>query len=283
MGLKPENVGKSNEPSERSWTTNDVLLYALGVGAGQDDASAELSFTTENSSDVDLQVLPSFANMLGFGGGTQLAGDFDLAAVLHAEQSFELYRPLPPEGTASTVGTLIGIHDKGHAALVVAEGRSTDAKTGELLAICRNTTYIRGAGGFGGERGTSEPWAAPEREPDLVRSATIPADQALLYRLTGDTNPLHSDPSFAKLAGFERPILHGMCTYGYTGRLLLHAVCGSDVARFTAMSARFTDVVYPGDTITVHMWEDGPTVYFRTYARDSVVIDRGVLKRVVDD
>jgi acyl dehydratase len=279
MGLKPENVGRSGQPFERSWTSADVLLYALAVGAGQDDAGAELAFTTDNSSDVDLKVLPSFANLLGFGAGMEFAGDFDLAAVLHAEQSFELHRPLPAEGATRTVGTLAGIHDKGHAALVVAESTTTDARTGEPLATCRNTTFIRGAGGFGGERGTSPAWPVPERAPDLTRTAAIPRDQALLYRLTGDRNPLHSDPAFAKLAGFERPILHGMCTYGYTARLLLHAVCGSDVARFTAMSARFSDVVYPGDTITVQAWEDGSTVYFRTLARDVVVIDRGVLKR----
>jgi acyl dehydratase len=281
MGLKPENIGRSSTPFERSWTANDVLLYALGVGAGQDDPTQELAFTTENSAEVELQVLPGFANMLGFGGGLDLAGDMDLSAVLHAEQSFELHRPLPVEGTARTVGTLVGVYDKGHAALVVAESTSTDVKTGELLATCRNSTYIRGAGGFGGERGSSGEWSVPEREPDVTRSAEIPCDQALLYRLTGDHNPLHTDPVFAQRAGFDRPILHGMCTYGYTARILLHEVCDSRVERFTSMSGRFSNVVHPGDTITVQAWLDGATVYFRTHANGAVVIDRGMLRRTL--
>lgn len=281
MGLKPENVGLTGTPRERSWTADDVQLYALAVGAGQDDAAEELAFTTENSADVDLRVLPSFANLLGFGAGIELAGDFDLRAVLHGEQSFELHRPLPVEGTARTVGKLTGVYDKGHAALVVAEATSTDVRTGEPLATCRNATYIRGAGGFGGERGTSAPWTAPERDPDFTRSVTIPQDQALLYRLTGDRNPLHSDPAFARLAGFERPILHGMCTYGYTSRLLLHAACDSDVGRFVSMSGRFSNVVHPGDTLTVQGWLDGPSVYFRTLSGDTIVIDRGTLRRTV--
>jgi acyl dehydratase len=279
MGLKPENVGRSGRPVERSWTAADTLLYALAVGAGQDDPAGELSFTTENSTGVTQEVLPSFANLLGFGAGMEHAGDFDLHAVLHAEQSFELHRPLPVEGTASTVGTLTGIYDKGHAALVVVESTSTDVRTGEKLATCRNATYIRGAGGFGGERGTAEPWAAPDRAPDFTRSVTIPRDQALLYRLTGDRNPLHSDPAFARLAGFDRPILHGMCTYGYTARILLHEACGSSVDRFESMSGRFSHVLYPGDTITVQGWLDGSTGYFRTLCGDTVVIDRGVLTR----
>jgi acyl dehydratase len=281
MGLKPENVGKTTAPIERSWTSADVMLYAVGVGAGQADPAKELTFTTENSEGKPLQVLPSFANMLGFGSGMALAGDIDLRAVLHAEQAFELHRPLPAEATARTVGKLAGIYDKGNAALIVAEATSVDAKTGKLLATCRNSTYVRGAGGFGGERGTSEPWNAPGREPDVTRSVEIPLDQALVYRLTGDHNPLHTDPAFARKAGFDRPVLHGMCTYGYTARILLHEVCDSQIERFASMSGRFSRVVHPGDTITVQAWVDGEKVQFRTLADGSVVIDRGDLRRRV--
>jgi len=277
--LNLDSVGKPGPPSERAWTASDVQLYALGVGAGQADPYAELEFTTENSHGVDLQVLPSFANMLGFGGGLSGIGELDLSAVLHGEQAFELHRPLPVQGTARTVSTVAGIYDKGKAAVVVIESATTDAATGELLATVRNATFIRGAGGFGGERGPATDWAVPQRAPDFSRSATIPPDQALLYRLTGDRNPLHSDPVFAKKAGFDRPILHGMCTYGYTARILLHEACGSRAERFQAMSARFASPVCPGDTITVEGWAEGTTVYFRTRANGAVVIDHGILRR----
>jgi acyl dehydratase len=280
MALNLDSVGKSGPPSERTWTASDVLLYALAVGAGQDDPAGELEFTTENSDGVELRVLPSFACMLGFGGGSGLLGEIDMTAVLHGEQAFELHQPLPAAGTARTVGTVAGIYDKGQAAVVVTESVSADAATGEVLATARNTIFIRGAGGFGGDRGPAPDWAAPERAPDFSRSAAIPADQALLYRLTGDRNPLHSDPVFAARAGFSRPILHGMCTYGYTARILLHEACGSRVERFKAMSGRFASPVYPGDTITVEGWADGPAVYFRTRANGSVVIDHGTLRRV---
>jgi acyl dehydratase len=279
MALNVDSIGKSGPPAERSWTASDVLLYALGVGAGQADPAGELQFTTENSDGVALQVLPSFANMLGFGGGFGLVGEFDLSAVLHGEQAFELHKPLPVAGTAHTVSTVAGIYDKGTAAVVVFESASTDAATGELLATVRNATFIRGAGGFGGERGPVPTWEAPQREPDFTRAVAIPHDQALLYRLTGDRNPLHCDPVFARKAGFDRPILHGMCTYGYTARILLHEACDSRVDRFKAMSGRFASPVYPGDTITVEGWTDGPTVLFRTRSNGKVVIDHGVLRR----
>jgi acyl dehydratase len=277
-----DSIGTSGPAVERSWTASDVILYALAVGAGQADPAAELEFTTDNSEGLALQVLPSFANMLGFGAGFDLVGGIELSTVLHGEQSFELHKPLPAAGTARTVPTVVGIYDKGKAAVVVIESTSTDVATGELLATCRNATFVRGGGGFGGDRGPSPAWAAPERDPDFSGTAQIPRDQALLYRLTGDTNPLHTDPEFAKEAGFDRPILHGMCTYGYTARILLHEACGSLVERFTAMSGRFASPVYPGDTVTVEGWADGPTVYFRTRANGAIAIDHGMLRRASD-
>ncbi len=279
MALNLDSVGMTGPPVERSWTADDVLLYALAVGAGQADPAAELEFSTENSDGVALQVLPSFANMLGFGAGIGMVGTFDLSAVLHGEQAFEVHKPLPVAGTARTVPTVAGIYDKGKAAVVVTETTTTDTATGELLATVRNATFIRGAGGFGGDRGPASQWAVPERAPDFSCAEAIPRDQALLYRLTGDRNPLHSDPVFAKRAGFDRPILHGMCSYGYTARILLHEACGSQVDRFKAMSGRFASPVYPGDTVTVEGWADGETVYFRTRCNGSVVIDHGVLRR----
>jgi len=281
MTLNLDSIGMTGPAVEHSWTAADAMLYALAVGAGQADPAAELEFTTENSAGRQLQVLPSFANMLGFGAGFDLIGDIDLTAVLHGEQAFKLHKPLPPAGTTRTVPTVAAIYDKGKAAVAVVESASVDAATGELLATVRNATFIRGAGGFGGDRGPAAEWPAPEREPDFSRSVPIPHDQALLYRLTGDSNPLHSDPAFARRAGFDRPILHGMCTYGYTARILLHEACASQVECFRAMSGRFASPVYPGDTVTVEGWADGATVYFRTRSSGSIAIDHGVLRRFV--
>jgi acyl dehydratase len=276
--LNHDIVGVPSEPAERSWTSSDVLLYALAVGAGQADPLAELEFTTDNSIGLTTRVLPTFANLLGGGGRGRSLGDFDRAALVHAEQAFSVHGPLPAEGTARTVSRVTGMYDKGKAALVVTESTVVDATSGAALASTRSSVFIRGEGGFGGERGGGDlSWDMPSGPADLtVRYQTRP-EQALLYRLTGDRNPLHSDPRFAARGGFERPILHGMCTYGYTGRALLHAVCGSDPARFRAMEGRFTRPVLPGDELTVSIWLCSDTAYFRTTSRGVTVIDRGRL------
>jgi acyl dehydratase len=275
MSLNFDLVGVDSEPAERSWTTADVLLYALGVGAGQADPLAELEFTTENSIGVQAKVLPTFGNMIGGGGRGRSLGDFDPAALVHAEQAFTLHRPLPTAGTSRSVSRVSGIYDKGSAALVVTESTAVDAATGDPLVTTRGSIFIRGEGGFGGDRGPGQDWAMPSGAPDAQVTYQTRPDQALLYRLTGDRNPLHSDPKFAARGGFARPILHGMCTYGYTGRALLHAVCGSEPARFGSMEGRFTRPVIPGDELTVSVWADGGTAYFRTTSNGVPVLDRG--------
>ena len=277
MSLNFDLVGVDSEPAERAWTTTDVLLYALGVGAGQADPLAELEFTTENSIGVTTRVLPTFANLISGGGGFGKLGDFDPASFVHAEQAFTLHRPLPVAGTARSVSKVAGMYDKGSAALVVTESTAVDAATGEPLVTTRGSIFIRGEGGFGGDRGPTADWAMPSGPPDDQVTYAVPRDQALLYRLTGDRNPLHSDPKFAARGGFDRPILHGMCTYGYTGRALLHAVCGSDPGRFLSMEGRFTRPVMPGDELTISIWADGGTAYFRTTVGGQPVIDRGIL------
>ena len=279
MALEAENAGKSTAVIERSWTADDVILYALGVGAGQRDPADELFLTTENSRGAELAAVPSFANMLAIPDAYTLMGDVDLSKLLHASQEFEIHSRIPVSGTARIVATLAGLYDKGPAAVGVIETVATDAATGVALMTSRNTIYVRDAGGFGGDRGPSDKWEAPDRPVDFRVEAEIPRDQALLYRLTGDRNPLHSDPEFAKRAGFDTPILHGMCTYGYTARILLHEVCDSAVDRFQGMSARFSRPVLPGQTIVVEGWADGAVVRFRTLSQGSVVIDRGVLNR----
>ncbi|MFB4316016.1 MaoC/PaaZ C-terminal domain-containing protein [Actinomadura sp. 21ATH] len=276
MTLDHSLVGVPSEPALREWTSADTLLYALAVGAGLGDPSRELAFTTENSAGVPQRVLPTFAMLAARAAARRRLGDFDPAMLVHAEQSFELHRPLPPAGSVRVTTTVTGIHDKGSGALVVTETAAADPGTGEPVVDARSSAFIRGEGGFGGGRGPRDDWRRPDRKPDHVVTCPTRPEQALIYRLTGDRNPLHSDPSFAARAGFDRPILHGLCTYGVTGRALLHAAAGSDPARFAAMSGRFSSPVYPGEELTVAMWQDGETVLFQTAKADgTVVIDRG--------
>ncbi|MHB8670305.1 MAG: MaoC/PaaZ C-terminal domain-containing protein [Acidimicrobiales bacterium] len=280
MPIDPEAVGRSTEPVEHSWDSADCLLYALGVGAGAVDPTGfELEYTTENSADVDQRVLPTFAVILGAGAshGLPSFGTFNPAMLVHGEQAIELHGPIPVRGTVRTTSTVTGVWDKGSGAVVTLESTSVDAATGEPRFANTTSVFIRGEGGFGGERGPSGPRnVAPERAPDHVVTYTTRPDQALLYRLSGDRNPLHADPSFAKMAGFDKPILHGLCTYGFTGRALLHTLCGSDPSSFKAMEGRFSKPVFPGDTLTVSMWVDGDEALFRTETqRGEVVIDAG--------
>jgi len=263
-------------PSERSWNSKDALLYAVGVGAGSiDPTGSELEFTTENSKDVPQRVLPTFAVIVGMGVGD--VGPFNMAMLVHGEQAIELHREIPVEGKMLTTARVVGVYDKGSAAVVMHEATSVDAETGEPMMTTRNSMFIRGEGGWGGDRGPSGPRnVPPERDPDAVVTYPTRPDQALTYRLSGDRNPLHSDPEFAKMAGFDRPILHGLCTYGFTGRALLHSLCGSDPARFKSMEGRFSKPVYPGDALTVKMWVDGGAALFRTETQNGdVVFDQG--------
>ncbi len=278
MALNLNVVGMNSEPVERSWTATDSLLYALGVGAGSLAPDHELEFTTENSADRSQRVLPTFATVLGGGSprGLEL-GTFDPALLLHGEEGIELFGAIPPHGTVSSSATVTGIYDKGSGALVVTESTARYVDTGGPAWKTTNGLFLRGEGGFGGERGPAAgaaPW--PGGPPDHVVTYATRPDQALVYRLSGDRNPLHSDPVFARRAGFERPILHGLCTYGFTGRALLHALCESDPDRFRSMHGRFSRPTYPGETLTVSMWVDGPTARFRTVSgRGETVIDQG--------
>ncbi len=215
--------------------------------------------------------------LLAQAGTARSIGNFDRAMLVHAEQYVELHRPLPVEGTVRTSSRVTGMYDKGSGALVESESVAVDPATNEPMITIRSSTFIRGEGGFGGDRGTGAPWQLPDRAPDhRVVEQTRP-EQALLYRLSGDRNPLHADPKFAARGGFSRPILHGLCTYGFTGRVLLHELCGSDPARFTSMSGRFSAPVLPGESLVVSIWggEDGTAVFQTAKEDGTVVIDRG--------
>lgn len=270
-------VGKSGKPGTGSWDSFKALLYAVAVGAGQEDPSKELEFTTENSPGIEQKVLPSFINVAGASGGLPDGLVIDLKRLLHAEQGFTLHKPIPVEGTATGTQTITGIYDKGSGALISTSTEIVDAK-GEALATIRGGLFMRGLGGWGGERGPEESWQVPEGKPDIEVKFQPPISQALVYRLTGDRNPLHSSPEFAKAAGFDRPILHGMCTYGYTARLLLHAVSDGDPAKFSGMFGRFSKTVLPGEPLALQVWKgsNGESL-FRTVNSETgeIKIDKG--------
>ncbi|MEQ3549443.1 MaoC/PaaZ C-terminal domain-containing protein [Pseudonocardia nematodicida] len=273
MPIDTGAVGRTGEPRTRTWTSTDAVLYAIGVGAGLGDPAAELAFTTENSAGAPQQVLPTFAVLLSQAPAPSF-GEIDPSAIVHAEQSVTLHRPVPVSGTVTATARVDAIHDKGSGALVVMVSEAV-LEDGSPLATNRSAVFVRGEGGFGGERGPREEWPAPDREPDVVATHRTRPEQALLYRLSGDRNPLHSDPEFARRAGFDTPILHGLCTYGVAGRALLRLV-DDDPSRLTAMSGRFSATVLPGQSLTTEAWRDGNQVLFRTRLDDgTVVLDRG--------
>ena len=278
MPLNPDAVGTESEPAEISWTSKDALLYAVSIGAG----AGELAFTTENTNGVRQQVFPTFPVVMGYGSGGRSVmasiGTFNPALLVHGQQAVTLHRPIPVEGTASITSKLTDMFDKGKAAVVVTE--ASVSMNGEPLYTTRSSAFIRGEGGWGGDRGPSGPQnVPPERAPDHEVTYQTSPDQAFIYRLNGDRNPLHTDPSFAAAGGFDRPILHGLCSYGFTGRGLLHALCGSDPARFHHIEGRFASPVMPGESLTIKAWDtaDGEAVFI-TSVGDRVVIDQGLLK-----
>ncbi len=251
MPINPEAVGAVGKSVRRSWTSKDALLYAVGVGAGTD----ELQYTTENTKDHAQQVLPTFAVIIG-GGGIPInaVGSFNPAMMVHGEQGIELLGEIPPEGEIESLGECTAIYDKGSAAVLEFHSESKNLATGAPLLRTRTTLFCRGEGGWGGDRGPSDKLVFPDRASDMEVSYQTREDQALTYRLSGDRNPLHSDPSYAALGGFEKPILHGLCTYGFTGRALLHTLCAGEAGRFKSMTARFSKPVMPGDSLTVSIW-----------------------------
>jgi len=263
----------------QSYTERDAMLYALSVGFGQDPVDGdELPFVYEKG----LKVLPTFAVVLGWPGfwPRDLDSGIDWVKLVAGEQGLVLHRPLQPRGTIVGKTRVTEVIDKGagKGALVYSERTVTDQATGERIATVTQTTFCRGDGGFGGPPREAPPvHPIPERAPDVVCDLSTRPETALLYRLNGDPNPLHVDPAVAKAAGFPRPILHGLATFGIAVRAILKSFCGYDPGKLTAMAGRYSAPVFPGETIRAELWRDGRVVSFRCRVpeRDVVALNNG--------
>ena len=261
----------------------DSALYALSLGCGQDPMDeADLRFVTEGAA---MRALPTMAVVLGYPGFwlRDPATGVDAVRLVHGEQSVEIHAALPTEGEVIGRSRVTGLVDRGEGkgALLYSERVILDAATGTKLATLEQTTFLRGDGGFGGPSGpVKKPAPEPEGAPDLVLDLPTRPEMALLYRLNGDHNPLHSSPAVAAKAGFPRPILHGLATFGLVGRALLRAVCEGDPARVGRMDCRFSAPVVPGETIRTEIWRTATGAAFRARAveRDVVVVGNGAFR-----
>jgi acyl dehydratase len=272
-------MGLEIAPAEQAYDAKDCMLYALGAGLGHDPMNEdELSFVYEKN----LKVLPTMATVIGHSGSLARNPDsgIDWVMVVNGEQGFILKRPLAGEGVVVGYTRIVEAIDKGRGkgALILTEREITDKKTGEAIGTVTQTIFCRGDGGFGGPpRQAPAPHPLPARAPDIVCDFGTRPEMALIYRLSGDYNPLHADPAAAKAAGYERPILHGLGTFGISGHAVLKTMCGYDPARLTAFAGRFSAPVFPGETIRTEMWRDGNIVSFRARVveRDVIAINNG--------
>jgi acyl dehydratase len=264
---------------ERAYTERDPIFYALSLGLGQDPVNTdELPFVYEENTKV-FPTFPVVAAQPGF-WARELDTGIDWVKVVHGEHDLVLHNPLPARGTLTSHTRVIDVIDKGpgKGALVLSRRQLNDKTTGQLYATITQTTFCRGDGGFGGPARTApEPHALPTRTPDAVCDLVTRPEMALLYRWNADMNPLHADPAIATAAGFPRPILHGLATFGVSGHAILKTMCGYDPGRFKSMAVRFSAPVYPGETIRTEMWRDGAIVSFRARVieRDVVVLNNG--------
>jgi acyl dehydratase len=282
MPINPAEALAAKFPvAETSYEVDDVILYHLGIGAGvpQTDAN-ELEYTYEKN----LKVLPSFGVIPTFGamGGSLFNTPglkFNPAMLLHGEQDIELHRPLPTHAKLVNESRIAGLYDKGKAALVVFEVKTSE-KGGAPLFTNRFSLFLRGEGGFGGEGGPRAGNEAPQRAPDLVvESKTLP-QQALLYRLSGDKNPLHADPAFAKMGGFDVPILHGLCSFGIVCKAAVDKALGGDVTRVARYQARFAGVFFPGETMVTSIWREADKLLVASVSKErgAPVISNSVIE-----
>jgi acyl dehydratase len=269
-----EAVARKPEPVPGGYTDRDTLLYALAIGMGRDPMdSRELEYVCET---LGTRVVPTAATVLSqprqvvADGGVAMLAKMNFALMLHGEQRLTLHRPLPPAAETRIANGTVGVYDKGagKGALVVNETRVTLAD-GTPLYTLGSTLFFRGDGGFGGSaEGAPVPHPLPDRAPDAVCEMPGRRDQALLYALCGDRNPLHRDPGFAKMAGFDIPILHGLCSYGVACHAVLKTLLDYDQTRIRAFDVRFTSPVLPGETQVVEMWQDGKVISFRVRLKE---------------
>jgi acyl dehydratase len=273
LTINNDIVGMQFDPVKVSWTSKDTILYALGVGASPDD---ELDYVYEPKGPKVIPtfgVCPGLNLMLGVIGKVEI----NLMNLLHGEQMTILHRPVPPNANARGVAKIVEVWDKGKAAVIGLEGTVED-DDGPIFTN-KSTLFIRGAGGFGGDRGpsTKDFNVPPQRTPDFtVKDITLP-QQAAIYRLSGDPNPIHIDPEFAALAGFEKPFLHGLCSYGFGCRAILKTLCKNDPKLFKSIQGRFTDQVYMGDTLLTKIWktEDGEALFQMETQKGNVILGQG--------
>lgn len=265
------------------WNEDDIILYHLGVGAGVPPTDpGELRYAYEG----DLRVLPTYASIPQFpvmmSVGYAPGFDINPAMILHGEHEIVIHEPIPTSGAVIQTGSVIEILDKGKGALAVVEIVSVLEKTGKPLFTNRASIFIRGEGGFGGDSGPSTTDVRPSRDPDHVVESVTLAQQALLYRMASrDKNPLHADPGFAAFAGFDRPILHGLCTYGIVCKAVVDHALEADPVAVASFRARFSGVVYPGETLVSSIWEDGDQLVVTTTAKErgATVLSNGVVRR----
>ncbi len=249
-------VGAELPAAPFSWEDEDVILYNLAVGSGDPPTDPdELKYVYEG----DLRVvpgfgtIPAFSTMMGIGSIEGL--DINLAQILHGSQELTIHGTIPTSGSVTQSGRIVDVYDRGKGALVVAEVVSVSERTGDPLFTNRASIYVRGEGGFGGDRGPDSSDGPPDRDADhIVQTPTLP-QQALLYRMaSGDRNPLHVDPGFAAFAGFDRPILHGLCTFGMAAKTVVESALGGEPERLAGFRARFSGHVYPGETLLTRIW-----------------------------
>ena len=270
MPIDPSKaLGASISGGSARWDKDKVILYHLGVGAGvpQTDPN-ELAYTYEQNLKVlpSFGVIPAFAAMGGLGAVEGIS--FNPMMLLHGEQDLEIRKPIPVEAEVETNGKIAGLYDKGKAALVVIETETKLKGESDPLFVNRFSLFLRGEGGFGGDSGAAAGNAAPDRAPDAtVESSTLP-QQALLYRLSGDKNPLHADPGFAKMGGFDVPILHGLCSYGIVCKAVVDNALGGDTSKVARYQARFAGVFFPGETMQTSYWRDGNTILVEAKSKD---------------
>ncbi|CAA7042547.1 unnamed protein product [Microthlaspi erraticum] len=281
--------------SRYTYNERDAAIYALGIGACGKDAvdSDELKYVYHQNGQESIQVLPTFASLLSLGSlteGLDLPGfTYDPSLLLHGQQYIEIYKPLPSKASLINKVSLAGLQDKGKAAILEIETKSYEEGSGELLCINRTTAFLRGAGGFSNSpqpfsyknypSNQGLPVKIPQTQPSTVCEEQTQPSQALLYRLSGDYNPLHSDPEFAKHAGFPRPILHGLCTLGFAIKAIIKCVCKGDPTAVKAISGRFLTTVFPGETLITEMWLQGLRVIYQTKVKER---NKAVLSGYVD-